>query len=157
MTDWLILTDRSIDFAQEETSHKILTVRDYLARPELFDGQRPVIINLSRSYAYQSAGYYASLLAEARGHRVLPTVATMLELSRKPLYAGAIPDLESALNRDAAKLSNWPENDFRLLIAFGLVNYPGFERFGRALFGRFRCPLIEVSISSGDALSIKRI
>jgi len=157
MTDWLILTDRSIDFAQEETSHKILTVRDYLARPELFDGQRPVIINLSRSYAYQSAGYYASLLAEARGHRVLPTVATMLELSRKPLYAGAIPDLESALNRDAAKLSNWPENDFRLLIAFGLINYPGFERFGRALFGRFRCPLIEVSISSGDALSIKRV
>ncbi|MEL0099533.1 MAG: RimK-like ATPgrasp N-terminal domain-containing protein, partial [Opitutae bacterium] len=116
MTDWLILTERSIDFAQSETPHKVLAVRDYLARPDLFDGLRPVIINLSRSYAYQSAGYYASLLAEARGHRVIPTVATMLELSRKSLYAEAIPDLEASLNKDAAKLIEMPQKDFRMLI-----------------------------------------
>ena len=43
------------------------------------------IINLSRSYAYQSKGYYASLLAEARGHRIVPTVETMLHSRRFPL------------------------------------------------------------------------
>ncbi|MEL0003792.1 MAG: RimK family protein [Rhodospirillales bacterium] len=157
MTDWLILTERSIDFAQSETPHKVLAVRDYLARPDLFDGLRPVIINLSRSYAYQSAGYYASLLAEARGHRVIPTVATMLELSRKSLYAEAIPDLEATLNKDAAKLVERPEKDFRMLVAFGLSSHVGFEKFGRILFDWFRCPLIEVSIRSGTALSIIRL
>ena len=59
---------------------------------------RPKIINLSRSYNYQSKGYYASLLAEARGHRIIPTVETMLELREHKLYEHALPDLQEALN-----------------------------------------------------------
>ena len=76
---------------------------EYLARPRLFDVARPKLINLSRSYAYQSKGYYASLLAEARGHRVVPTVETMLELREAKLYEHALPDLEDELNRCARR------------------------------------------------------
>ncbi|SDE16730.1 RimK family protein [Rhodospira trueperi] len=157
MSDWVILTERGADFDQASTPHKVLSVRDYLAKPELFQGLRPIVINLARGYAYQSAGYYASLLAEARGHRVLPTVQTMLELSRKALYAAALPDLEEALNKDARKLPARPDQDFRLLVGFGLPTDPGFQRFATLLFDWFRCPLIEVSVGAGDWLRVKRL
>ena len=86
MNGWVILVDHARDFPNAETPHKVITTSDYLARPKLFvGGGRAKVVNLSRSYNYQSKGYYASLLAEARGHRVIPTVETMLELREHKL------------------------------------------------------------------------
>src|ERR671931_2838762 len=85
MTGWVILVDQPKDFPNADTPHKVITTSDYLARPRLFDMARPKLINLARSYAYQSKGYCASLLAEARGHRVVPSVETMLELREAKL------------------------------------------------------------------------
>ena len=96
---WVILTGRNSDLQQVDTPHKIITNRDYLAHPALFRGQRPKVINLSNSYAYQSRGYYASLLAGSRGHKVIPTVETMIDLSERKLYENALPELEVALNK----------------------------------------------------------
>ena len=91
MTGWVILVDQPKDLPNAETPHKVITTSEYLARPRLFDMGRPKLVNLARSYAYQSKGYYASLLAEARGHRVMPTVETMLELREAKLYEHALP------------------------------------------------------------------
>src|SRR5271168_4598253 len=104
MTGWVVLVDHARDFPNAETPHKVITTRDYLARPKLFAGPgRPKIINLSRSYNYQSKGYYASLLAEARGHRIIPTAETMLELRQQKLYEHSVPELEAALFRCAQR------------------------------------------------------
>ena len=51
---WVILTGRQSHLDQAATPHKVITNRDYLAHPALFRGQRPKVINLSNSYAYQS-------------------------------------------------------------------------------------------------------
>src|ERR1700741_5552332 len=103
MTGWVILVDQPRDFPNAETPHKVITTSDYLARPRLFEAGRPKLLNLSRSYAYQSKGYYASLLAEARGHPVVPTVETMLELREAKLYEHALPEREDELNRCARR------------------------------------------------------
>ena len=96
---WVILTGRQNDIDQVATPHKIITSRDYLAHPALFRGQRPKVINLSNNYGYQSRGYYASLLASSRSHKVIPTVETMIDLSERKLYEHALPELEVALNK----------------------------------------------------------
>jgi glutathione synthase/RimK-type ligase-like ATP-grasp enzyme len=157
VTEWVILVDQMRELAQADTPHKVLTVRDYLARPQLFDGRRPSVVNLSKSYAYQSAGYYASLLAEARGQRVLPNVQTMLELSRKGLYRTALPDLDEALNRDVRKLAEPPAEPFRLLLAFGQPDRDGFAGFARLLFDWYRCPVIEVTVKPGRWFAVDKI
>ncbi|KAA5605253.1 RimK family protein [Roseospira marina] len=157
MTDWLILIDQPRDLSQGDTPHKVMTVREYLARPQLFDGRRPGVINLSRSYAYQSSGYYAALLAEARGHRTLPTVQTMLELSRKALYKAALPDLEESLNEGVGKLDAPPAEPFKLLVVFGQAEVAGYARFARLLFDWFRCPVIEVAVQPGAWWRIDRL
>ncbi|MGZ9105316.1 MAG: RimK family protein [Rhodoplanes sp.] len=158
MTGWVILVDQPRDFPNAETPHKVITTSEYLARPRLFETARPKLVNLSRSYAYQSKGYYASLLAEARGHRVMPTVETMLELRESKLYEHALPELEDELNRCARRTDFQPEGEFKLFVCFGIARDARFEPFGRLLFDWFRCPALEVSLDTSAAwLSIDRI
>lgn len=146
MSDWLILVEYTSDLAQHETPHKVMRIRDYLTTPNLFTGRRPNIINLARSYAYQSEGYYASLLAEARRHRVAPTVQAMVELRQKSLYQHAVPELEAAIQRDI-EAGAAPVD--KMLVAFTTTQPRSYERFAKLLFDWFRAPLIEVEISGG--------
>jgi glutathione synthase/RimK-type ligase-like ATP-grasp enzyme len=158
MTGWVILVDQPKDFPNAETPHKVITTKEYLVRPKLFDSARPKVINLARSYNYQSQGYYASLLGEARGHRVIPSTETMLELRGAKLYQHAVPELEDELNRGARKAGHKPDAPFKLLVCFGNIEDQRHEAFARLLFDWFRCPVLEVSVEpSGEWLSIDRI
>ena len=153
---WVILTGRQNDLDPVATPHKIITNRDYLAHPGLFRGQRPKIINLSSSYAYQSRGYYASLLAGSRGHRVIPTVETMIDLSERKLYENALPELELALNKCRKDLGgSFPEH---VTVFFGLGPSKAWERFSRLLFDWFRAPALDVAIKDETGwASIRKI
>jgi glutathione synthase/RimK-type ligase-like ATP-grasp enzyme len=153
---WVILTGRQSDLDQVATPHKIITNRDYIAHPALFRGQRPKIINLSTSYAYQSRGYYASLLASSRGHRVLPSVETIIDLSERKLYESSLPELELALNKCRKDLGGtFPA---KVSIFFGIGPSKAWDRFARLLFDWYRAPSLEVSLSDTQQwASIRKI
>lgn len=154
MTDWIILVESANDIAQTETRHKVMRISDYLANPALFAGRRPYVLNLARSYGYQSEGYYASLLAEARGHRVSPGVATMVELSAKGLYANAVADLSESAREAQAKGAKAPAS---LFIAFSKPDAPGYERFAREASDWFRAPALEIEFDAEKPSRILRI
>src|SRR3984885_269956 len=131
MNGWVILVDQARDFPNADTPHKVITTDDYLARPKLFAGLgRAKIINLSRSYNYQSKGYYASLLAEARGHRAIPTVETMLDLREVNLYEKSLPELQEAMSGVAIRAQATENTSFGLLFSCGFAQDPRFEAFG---------------------------
>src|SRR5690606_17339741 len=144
MSIWVVLVSRSAHISNAETPHKLITTREYLSAPNLFGKTRPSIINLSASYGYQTRGHYASLLAGARGHRVMPSVETMIDLSARSLYENAIPELEALLNRCLAGRTNPPTRS--LQFHFGQTNEKHLERFGRLLFDWFRAPALEVTL-----------
>jgi len=158
MTGWVVLVDQLRDFPNADTPHKVITTSEYLARPKLFAPTgRPKIVNLSRSYNYQSKGYYSSLLAEARGHRILPTVETLLELREFKLYEQALPDLQESLNAAVRKTRAVAEAPFEMLFCFGVTRDARYEAFGRLLFDWYRCPALEVSVTPGEVWRIDRI
>jgi len=73
----LIIVERKEDWASYFPSEDILTAQEYLEQPpDSEPGKRVQVINLCRSYKYLGHGYYCSLLAEARGHKVIPSVRT---------------------------------------------------------------------------------
>ena len=152
---WVILTGRQGDLGQFATPHKIITARDYLAHPALFRGTRPKVINLSGSYAYQSRGYYASLLASSRGHKIIPSVETMIDLSERKLYESALPELEQALNKCRKNLGgSFPAS---VAILFGMGPTKAWDRFAKLLFDWFRAPALEVTIADGEWATIRKI
>ena len=157
MTDWVILVDKPGDFPARDTPHKVITTSEYISRPRLFERSRPTILNLSRSCAYRSKGYYASLIALARQHHILPGVETILELRKTRMSGRALSELNEELNRSARDVDFRSGATTKLLVCFGLASVSGLERFGRLLFDRFACPALEVTISRGQRLTIDRV
>ncbi len=154
MSGWLLLADDLGDLAELGAPYRMATVRDYVSKPGVFRDQFK-IINLARSYDYQSAGYYASLLAEARGHRVIPSVETILDLSSREAYARALPELEDLLNRELAKAGT-PRPE-RMLVCFGKPDRAGCAGFGRMLFDWFRAPAIACGLATENGGGWSRI
>src|SRR3546814_8366484 len=95
------ISDWSSDVCSSDLpSDDIISAVDYLKEPpQAGDGERErtQVINLYRSYKYLGLGYYVSLLAEARGHKVIPSVRTINDLRRRSLYGVDIEDLSQQL------------------------------------------------------------
>ena len=148
MDSWVLVADQPRDLVARDLPHVIVSSEDYVARPYMFGGARQKIIILARSYNYQTAGYYCALLAEARGHRVMPSVETMLDLRGRAEYAHALPELEEALNSDLKSFAGEPPKT--LFVAFGLPETAGFERFSQRLFDWFRAPMLTVTFKGEE-------
>ncbi|MEZ5824622.1 MAG: RimK family protein [Geminicoccaceae bacterium] len=157
MIGWLIVVDKLEDLPPELRSGNVTTTRDYLVSRPPGTRSAPKVLNLSRDYTYQARGYYCSLLAEARGQKVVPSVTTILELSRRSNHAYALPDLEDTLNRVLRRLTEPPTASFRIRILLGHADDARFQRFAAQLFDWFRHPVIEVSVQAGEWWRIKRI
>lgn len=145
--DWILIADDLRDLAALGAPFRMMTTRDYVLQPKLLSGARPKIINLSRSYNYQTDGYYASLLAEARGHRVVPTVETLLDLYDRDIPEDTASILEELFGKAVAKATarSAPE---RLVVCFGEVEDERFRKFGRQLFDWYRAPVVVVTTTT---------
>lgn len=148
--DWILIADDLRDLAALGAPFRMMTTRDYVLQPRLLSGARPKIINLSRSYNYQTDGYYASLLAEARGHRVVPTVETLLDLHDRDIPDDTASILEELFDKGLAREPERPAPE-RLVVCFGEVADDRFRRFGRQLFDWYRAPVVVVTLQPNGA------
>jgi glutathione synthase/RimK-type ligase-like ATP-grasp enzyme len=150
MSSHLIIVDKTSSFKFDRTDLEVLTTKDYIARPELVRTRNPKIVNLSRAYSYLGAGYYCSLLAEARSHKVIPSVKTILDLSQKSIYRYALAELEELLKRRLHKMAQPPEASFTLHSFFGSADDRRFQDLTRRTFDLFRCPMLKIQIRLKD-------
>lgn len=86
MSRLVIVVEKASDWGAYYPSADVVSAMDYLRQPVGGDDERTHVINLCRSYKYLGTGYYVSLLAEARGHKVIPSVRTVNDLRRRSLY-----------------------------------------------------------------------
>ncbi|HYB09641.1 MAG TPA: RimK family protein [Alphaproteobacteria bacterium] len=146
MTAHIVVVDRRADFKWDDAGHPVVTAREYLSRPDAFMSRYPRIINLCRDYEYMSFGYYCSLLAEARGERVIPAVSTILDLSKKSIYGLALDELDELLEKMAKKPGAAPSGPFSLFVFFGFTEDDRYQELAHQIFDLFRCPLLKVGI-----------
>jgi len=99
MADHIVLVENPADWKADYPAIPVIAAKDYLARPEYSSARNLRVLNLCRSYRYLSVGYYCSLLAEARGHRVIPSVRTINDLSKKSIYSLDIEDLDERVQK----------------------------------------------------------
>ena len=154
----IIIVERKEDWASYFPSEDILTAQEYLEQSrEHAPGKRVQVINLCRSYKYLGHGYYCSLLAEARGHRVIPSVRTISELTRKALYGLALDDLDKTLEK---ALSNHLYSDtegFTLTLYFGRTHIEPLQELARQLFELFPCPILLVDFKRTNTWHIEGV
>lgn len=138
-----IVVDRLADWQPYYPSEDLISADEFLA----LDGAATAddathVINLCANLDYLETGYYVSLLAQARNQRVLPSVETLNQLSRKALIdmqLAAIDPLLMELNKRGVLEGE----SFTLRVFFGECREPELQRLARRLFERLPHPLLE--------------
>ncbi len=142
MTRLVIVVEKASDWSSYYPSVDVMSAMDYLRQPVAGD-ERTHVLNLCRSYKYLGTGYYVSLLAEARGHKVMPSVRTVNDLRRRSLYGLDIEDLNAQLTH-FLPAGGRDTTDFGILVYFGVTAYPALQDLAREVFEMFPCPLLRI-------------
>ncbi|HVH36552.1 MAG TPA: RimK family protein [Tahibacter sp.] len=142
MSRLVIVVEKASDWGSYYPSDNVVTAKDYLREPLAADEERTQVINLCRSYKYLGTGYYVSLLAEARGHKVIPSVRTINDLRRRSLYGLDIEDLEQRISRFLPDSRD--TTDFGLQVYFGETSYAPLQDLARQVFEMFPCPILRI-------------
>ena len=154
----VIIVERKEDWASYFPSEDVMSAQEYLEQPpESEVGKRVQVINLCRSYKYLGHGYYCSLLAEARGHKVIPSVRTISELTRKSLYGLALDDLDKALDKALNNHLYSNTEGFTLTLYFGKTNLEPLQELARQLFETFPCPILLIEFRKSTSWRIEGI
>lgn len=157
----IVVVDRKRDRVPALADYVVVTAREYLSQPA-FEKRGLTVVNLSRNYAYQSLGYYCSLLGEARGHRMVPAVGVLTDLSRKSIYSIQAGHLEGRLQQ---ALSTSPGNRVEITLLFGqpVGTTPGapvpsvLADLGRRIFEAYPCPILKVVFKRQGSWHLHRI
>lgn len=117
--------------------------------------ERVKIINLTGNYKYLSEGYYCSLLAEARGHSIIPSVKTINDLSRSNLYHLETHDIDEEIQK--AFRAQGSKEGICISIYFGMTDKEPLQDVARQIFDLFPAPILMVNFEWNNKWIIKSI
>ena len=139
MTPTFIVVKTAKSFPLDIPGVEVVTARQYLTETRFVEMKRAKVFNLCRDQAYQTLGYYVSLLAEARSHRHIPSLATIQDLRQAAVIRIASEELNALLQKSLHSLKS---DEFELSIYFGRNLASRYDRLCQALFTHFPAPLL---------------
>ncbi len=153
MAEHILLVEQASDWKSAFPRLPVVTAREYLGGGEAFSPKRRLrVVNLCRSHRYLSIGYYCSLLAEARGHKVVPSVRTMQDLSSRGIYGLITDELNQRVQRLLGKRRGAATpTAYELTIFFGQCATRELQPLAREIFETFRCPALRVELKQSES------
>src|SRR3990167_11101045 len=128
----IIVTEQIKDWDSLNDMATILPATDYIVGQDIANENGLRVINLCQSYRYQSLGYYVSLLAEARGHKVFPSVLTIQDFNARTSRAIVEVDLHEEIQHALRSIKS---NEFTLSVYFGKNLAKHYDILSRKLHG----------------------
>ena len=95
---------------------EVISSKTYLEHPQFGKTKDLRVFNLSNDYDYQTRGYYVSLLAEARGHKVMPSVKNILDIKGNTVVKVISDELEELIQKSFRTIKS---KEFELSVYFG--------------------------------------
>jgi len=121
---------------------EVVEARSYLTDDVYSSIRNAKVYNLCKSYRYQSAGYYVSLLASARGHKPVPNVLTIQDLKSQSIVKIVTDDLDQLIQSGLKPIQ---ADSFTLSIYFGKNLAKKYERLASRLFALFQAPMLRAT------------
>ncbi len=147
MSRLYIVVDEEKIWSPYYPSEDLITVDEYLTNRDIASQERMQVINLCADYNYLSNGYYCSLLAEARGHKVIPSVRTINDLSHKILYALDLDELTETIQKTITHYHEEHPDHFSIKVFFGRTKFASLQNLAKQLFDLFPCPILELAFA----------
>ena len=143
----LIVTDSPDDWPAEISGAEVVDAKVYLSDAKFSERRGVKVFNLCRSYRYQTEGYYVSLLAEARGHKPIPSVATVRDFKTQAVVRMVSEEIDELIQKSLAAVKT---NRYRLSIYFGQNLAMRYRRLALALFNQFPSPMLRAEFTCGS-------
>lgn len=157
MTDHIILIDDPKAWKPTWGDYPVVVVRDYLTHADWAGRKGLRIINLCRDMRYLALGWYGSLLAEARGHKVLPETRTLSTLSRRTLYGIDLEELDKRVQQLLRRRPAESGDRLEFRVLFGRTDIPELAGLARALFEAYAAPILRLVLRRNGLWRISSI
>jgi glutathione synthase/RimK-type ligase-like ATP-grasp enzyme len=126
---------------------ELVAAKTYLTDRQYLDARHMRVYNLCRSYRYQSLGYYVSLLAAARGHRVIPSITTIQDIKSQGMIRILSDEIDHLIQTSLSKLKS---RDFVLSIYFGKNIAKQYDKLSKQLYNLFQTPLLRATFVNNN-------
>ncbi len=151
---WIVVLEDPRRFPLNLPQVQVVAAQDYLMDAQYGALRGAKVFNLCRTYGYQTTGYYVSLLAAARGHKPLPSIATLQDLRQAPLVRVVSQELDELIQQNLHALRS---DRFTLSIYFGRNLAKRYDRLSRALFNQFPAPLLRAEFRHQGRWRLERL
>lgn len=143
----LVIVDTPADWPLNLHGVNVISGKDYLTGTEFKKLRNARVFNMCRSYKYQTLGYYVSLLAEARGHRPVPSVATIQDMKSQAIVKLVADELDELIQKS---LGDVKSEEFILSIYFGKNFAKKYDRLSAELYKMFHAPFVRANFHKED-------
>jgi glutathione synthase/RimK-type ligase-like ATP-grasp enzyme len=150
----LIIADDRTDWPFKLPDVRVVDAHSYLTHSEYSDLRGVRVFNLCRSYRYQSVGYYVSLLAEARGHRPLPSCTSIQDLKSQTVVRLVSDELEELIQESLKPIRG---DKFTLTIYFGKNVAKRYDRLALHLFDTFQAPMLRAQFARHEQWELRSV
>jgi glutathione synthase/RimK-type ligase-like ATP-grasp enzyme len=123
---------------------EVITPAKYISTEIYQQSKGLKVINLCKSYQYQSLGYYVSLLAEARKHKVLPGISTIQDLRFPSILREDSQDFDDLIQ---TAFKNEKRDKVEFDIYFGITQHEHLDKLARQLFQYIQAPSLSATFS----------
>ncbi len=147
----LIVADEDLSGNKHPLLH-ILSPSDFFQNLNESSSREKIILNLSSSLQYQSTGYYVSMLASARGQRVFPSVASLLDIHNREILKKISVEVRSLRLLPVTQIL---QSTFRVILGSTLEST--YQKVADVVFRFFNIPVMSVTITTGDSGGIQSI
>ncbi|MEJ0032907.1 MAG: RimK-like ATPgrasp N-terminal domain-containing protein [Bacteroidota bacterium] len=137
------------NFALEDV--EIISPENYIAGEPFQTAKNLKVLNLCRSYQYQSEGYYVSLLAEARGHKVLPGVSTIQDLRFPSILREDSMDFDNLIQ---TTFKSEPYDKVEFNIYFGMTRSENLNKLAQQLFQMVQAPSLRRCVLEENKMAL---
>lgn len=119
---------------------QIISPLEYIRLTDTVDQEKLSVINLCNDYQYLSMGYYVSLLAQARKHKVLPDISLIQDFRLPSLIKEEMLNLEDTINQ---VLKNEIDRvEFNIIL--GLTAEEKFQKLASQIFNWIPVPFLKI-------------
>lgn len=139
-----MVVNQIADWPPEIPGIDVATAWDYLTQDRFVRLRNAKVYNLCRSFAYQTTGYYVSLLAGARGHKPLPDITTVQDLKLAESASVVGEEVRELIDASLASLGS---STYVLNVYFGNSPVKRHQRLARSLFNLYPAPLLQARFS----------
>ena len=121
-----------------------ICAKEYLTDLQYAELRNARIFNCCKSYRYQSIGYYVSLLAQARAHKVIPSVTTIQDMKSLAIVKVISDEVDHLIQHSLAKLKS---DHFILSIYFGKNVAKQYDPLAKQLYSLFQAPFMRATFT----------